>query len=202
MPARTNPVLENASLIKVGSVLFKVIALIVLSIAGVWIAGIITGQWFRLEVSGAFVKWKMLDGPQKFQKIVNVQDFELRAQAENGKVYSYTTEWKEWQPDPNHVDRGFNDISTDCEDLYWFHAASPRYPPQGAGTPVQCGVVNTHHPTAGTVDEAYYVLLDDGSIWMWRHTRDPQQEIITFFGGLLIGLIAGIITWFLIQRRL
>ena len=187
-------------MIKVGSILFKLIALVILAIAGVWIAAIIMGQWFKLELSGTFVKWKELDGPLEFQKIVNVENFELRAQAENGRIYSYTTEWKEWQPEPGYITPGFNHISTDCESVYRSRAEQPLYPPQEAGAPVQCGVVTSMHPTAGAVDTAYYVLLDSGKVWMWRHTRDPQQEILTSLAGLFVGLIAGIIFWFFVQK--
>ncbi len=187
--------MESTSLNKVWSVLFKLITLVILAIAGVWIAALIMGRWYSLELSGSFVKWNELDSLQKFNKIVNVDDFELRAQAADGKVYSYTTTWKEWQPEPGNIDRGSNAISTDCDSLYRFHAVLPRYPPPEAGMPVQCGVVKSMHPMAGSVDTAYYVLLDNGNLWMWRHTRDPQQEYVILFAGLFIGLIAGIIVW-------
>lgn len=192
--------MENTSLKKMASVLIKLISLILLAVAGVWIAAIIMSQWFRLELSGTFVKWKLLEFPQSFQKIVNVDDFELRAQAEDGTVYSYTTEWKEWQPDPGYIDRGSSSISTDCEDLYWFEAVPSRYPQLEAGAPAQCGVFVRMHPTAGSVDTAYYVLLENGELWMWRHTRDPQQEILISLAGIFVGLIAGIIAWFPVQK--
>ena len=186
--------------ITLGSFHIKLLTLVIFAAVGIWIAEKIVGPWMSLELSGAFVKWKFLDGPQRFQKIVTVHDFELRAQTEDGKVYSYTTEWKEWQRDPEYVPTRFNDISSNCESLFAFTAMKPRYPPPEAGAPVQCGVYEQRHPFAGPVDTAYYVLLDSGKLWMWRHTRAPQREIIILLAGLFIGLIVGIIAWLLIQK--
>lgn len=190
----------NITFGKVGNVLFKLLTLVIFAAAGVWVAALVMSQWYRLEVSGTFVKWKSLDGPQNFQKIVHVHDFDLRAQADDGKIYSYTTEWKEWQPDPGYVDAGSNDIRSDCEAVYSFHGMISRYPSQASGAPTQCGVYERRHPVAGSVDMAYYVLLDNGTIWMWRHTRDVQGEFVIFLAGLFIGLIVGIIVWLMIQK--
>lgn len=190
----------NTTFGKVGNVLFKLLALVIFAAAGAWVASLIMGWWYSLEVSGDFVKWKSLESPQKFQEIVNVEHFHLRARADNGTIYAYTTEWKEWKPEPGDGENSGYQISSNCESVYGFAGVQSRYPPPEAVAPVECGISVAYHPLAGFVDMAYYVLLDNGEIWMWRHTRDPQQEIVIFLAGLFIGLIVGIIVWLMMQK--
>ena len=115
-------------------------------------------------------------------------------------------EWIESKPYSEFNAGMQNIISSGCENTYQYYGTGlngvePRYLSQHTATPLQCAVSIEHDPYNGAETLTYYVLLDNGVMWMWKHKPDLLREIEIFLACALAGLITGIIIWFQLQKR-
>jgi hypothetical protein len=200
---------------KFGFFLSSVLTLILFSTLGIAMGILAVFAWIRLESTGIFVKWELLDSPHSFQHLINANQIELLAQAEDGKYYLYdanhcdgTTgqkcgEWVEWPPDRD-LNRFRNTIvESECKSAFDDHTndvsyslyAKPRYLPQNELAPRECFISLEYYPTGGAT-LTYYALLENGKVWKWIDKSPAMQHLGTAGLFALAGLVIGIILWF------
>lgn len=193
------------------------LTLILFSTLGVAIAFVAVSGWIRLESTGIFVKWQLLDSPYEFKHLTYANQNEVVAQAEDGKNYIYysgpcdgVTNRKcgAWAGSPSGLEfDGLTKsiVKSGCKSAYEYYAKDtdynygpaiqPRYPPQGESTPRECVISLEHHPLGGAT-LTYYVLLENGKVWKWILKATAAQYVATTLRWILVGLLIGIITWF------
>jgi hypothetical protein len=167
-----------------------------------------------LEYSGKFVQWQLLESQQKFLQIVDTSEGGVWARAENGKTYVYHSvfcdyeicgQWMQSTP-PSEIDRLSEQLlRSGCDSSYRyygkeFQSIEPKYPPQAAANPLECTVVEWHDPYNGAESLVYYVLLDNGDLWMWNHSPNLRQVFVLIIVFPLIGLLVGILVWLVVQK--
>ena len=172
------------------------------SVIGAGIGLIVGIGIVRLEQSGVFISWKLLDGPVKFSQIVHANTNVVWAQSVDDKLYSWgmncysqpeCNEWVEVVSVSDNVDymleHGLIKIGDSCQ------LGASNSPKKQPGNVVECALVQLGmYESSWTV---YYALLDDGSIWSWKYTSNLYAFIFTplisFLVGTLLGAITGII---------
>ncbi len=199
---------------KIGAFLSRLVVFILFGMAGMMLGFAVTGYWVNLENSGMFVQWKLLDSPLKFQQFVYSNESEIWGYAENGRFYMYKTEfcqdtpgeacgkWIELDPHGKFVPEIKNVIGSGCKAVYDYYLVESRYPPQTEASPLECMITQVHHPFFGTTGLTYYVLLDNGQVWMWKHKPDLINSFKITVYGTLAGLLAGILAWWLLKEKL
>ncbi|HXQ35108.1 MAG TPA: hypothetical protein VN843_13925 [Anaerolineales bacterium] len=201
-----------------GFFLVKLLTFFLFIIIGIWLGFMAFQLWLRVDATDIFVRWQQLKGQQKFEHIFYAHSWEVWAHAITGTDYVYRTgacdemkcyEWLEAKSD-THFDLGMQQIiRSGCQHSYHYYINSdplsrlkPRYPPQHTASPAECVLVIEHNPYNGAESQIYYVLLDNGDIWMWKYIPDLSGEFILFFAFPLAGLIIGIIIWYRFQKAL
>jgi hypothetical protein len=167
-----------------------------------------------LEYSGTLVRWQWLESRQKFHQIVNADQKGVWVQADNGKTYIYYSvfcdyvicgKWQESTP-PSQIDLlSEHLLRSGCKAAYRYYgkefdSVEPKYPPETAASPLECTVVEWREPYNGAESLVYYVLVDNGDLWMWNHSPSLRRLFGLFIVCPLIGLILGIIVWFVLQK--
>ena len=66
--------------------------------------------------------------------------------------------------------------------------------------PLECTVVEWHDPYNGAESLVYYVLLDNGDLWMWNHSPNLRQVFVLIIVCPLIGLLLGVLVWLVVQK--
>jgi hypothetical protein len=198
---------------KAGIFLVKLIIILLFCAFGIALGFTAAGYWAKLDYAGAFVKWQLLDNPQKFRQFVYANESEIWAFAENGMFYMYKSdfcddtpgevcgEWMELDPH-GEFDSGIkNVINSGCEATFDYYSVETRYPPKTEASPTECVITQAHDPFFGTTTLTYYVLLDDGKVWMWKHKPDFEKIPIISLSLNLTGLMIGIIAWLFFRKR-
>lgn len=196
--------------------LIKLITLVIFILAGMKIGTAVA----QLLISDQFVQWHLLDSQQKFRHITYANQNEVDAQTENGQSFTYQTDicadtgriCKQWIESKPYVefDPGTQSIiSSGCSHSYQYYndfdpieGVKPRYPPQFAAHPLECVVSKERNPYNGEATLTYYVLLDNGKIWKWRHKPSVMGGFAMEISGILIGLLIGARGWYLFQKSL
>ncbi len=198
---------------KAESILIKLAIFILFCAVGIAIGFAAAGYWTNLNHSGAFVKWQLLDSPLKFKHLVATSASEIWAYAEDGSFYMYKSDfcndtpgktcgqWLELDPESEFGPEMKKLIRSGCEAVYDYYSVESRYPPQPEASPTECAITQTNDPFFGTTTLTYYVLLDNGKVWMWKHKPDIEKEIILSLFINLSGLILGIIVWFIFRQK-
>ena len=198
---------------KIRTFLINLSTFILFSAIGIWIGMVANQAWSALERSGKFVTWQLLDSPLKFRQFVDANESEIWAVAENDKFYMFKSDfctntpgeacgsWQERDPH-GEFDSGIKTIiKSGCQAVYDYYLVETRYPPQTESTPRECIVTMAHDPFFGSMTLTYYVLLDNGNVWMWKHKPDFGKEILTSLSISAAGLMIGIIVWFILRKR-
>jgi hypothetical protein len=193
----------------------SVLTLILFSALGVAIGILAVFAWIKLESTSIFVRWELLDSPHSFQHLINANQIELLARAEDGKYYLYdsnpcdgTTDqkcgkWVEWPLD-RELNRFRNTIvESECKSAFGGHTsevsyslyAKPSYLPQNESAPRECFISLEYYPTGGAT-LTYYALLENGKIWKWIDKSPAMEHLGTAGLFALVGLVIGIIIWF------
>lgn len=197
---------------KAGNVFINLIVFLIFSIAGIWLGFKAFQLWQKVDSTGIFVRWQPLNGQPKFEHIIYAHSWEVWAHATTGADYVYRTgacdkmtcdQWIEAKTD-YQFDPGMQQIiRSGCSHSYQFYddrgsftGVQPRYPPQDTANPMECVVAIEHNPYNGAESQIYYVLLDNGDVWMWKYIPDLQKEFILFFALPLTGLVVGILIWY------
>lgn len=197
-----------------GIFFIKLLALLMFCAIGIWAGLRVFSVLTDLEYSGKLVRWQLLESQQKFHQIVNADQRGVWVQADNGKTYVYYSvfcdyvicgNWQESTP-PSQVDQlSEHLLRSGCNASYRYYGkefdrVEPKYPPQPAANPLECTVVEWHEPYNGAESLVYYVLLENGDLWMWNHSPNLRRLFGLFIVCPLIGLISGIIVWFVLQK--
>ncbi len=174
---------------------------------GVWVGGLFASR----EASGGFATWVLLDGPQKFQHLSHVEDYEdyngldVRAETGDGKIYRYVFEGGYWA-----LSQPYTPVSEFSQDAHLregceanrlrkFYSVRTTLP-EGAGHTVECGIQLQTKPSIGTVLRRVVVLSDAGKVWMLEHTPDLGKELLMAASGVLAGLTLGLAAWWFFGR--
>jgi len=198
----------------VGSFFIKLITFFLFGAAGIWAGLKVFSIGTDLQDSGRFVQWQLLDSEQTFRQIVDASENGVWVQAENGKYYVYYSvfckavtcgKWLETTSPSVFYFQSAKLITSGCKATYesygqGFDGVEPKYPPQKTANPRECAVVRWHEPYNGAESLVYYVLLDNGQLWTWNHSPDLSMAFLFFIVCPLIGLILGIIIWFVLQK--
>jgi hypothetical protein len=191
-----------------------VLTLILFSALGITLGILAVLAWVRVESTGIFVKWQLLDSLHRFQHLMNANQAQVIAQAEDGKYYLYDSyycggttgrkcdEWVEWPQDQELNTLRNTIVESECKatedsstnDLNYSNSAKPRYPPQKESAPRECVISLEYYPTGGET-LTYYVLLENGKIWKWIHKSPAMQYLWHLILFALGGLVIGIIIW-------
>jgi hypothetical protein len=166
-------------------------------IVGLVVGMIISPSLVRQMRDGVFTRWEPLGMPP--EPITRLLGYEfgdrarilVRVETISGALYQccsrQNTDWNEVTP----------------SDLVYADACS-KLPSQAAVPPREVLSCVESRAFEGATDRTQFALLDDGSIWVWRHRVEflPELPIICWSGtiGLLlgIGVMGGV--W-IIQRR-
>jgi hypothetical protein len=152
---------------KIGFFFLSVLTLILFSALGIAMGILAVSAWIRLESTGIFVRWQLLDSPHKFQHLTYANQNEVVAQAEDGNYYLYysgtcdtTTdrkcgEWVEAPPGLEFDRLTKRIVQSGCKSAYDYYSndtdysysglIQPRYPPQSESTPRECVISLEHH---------------------------------------------------------
>jgi ABC-type antimicrobial peptide transport system permease subunit len=156
---------------------------IVLLASGV---GAVLGLLFGfLAIKGTFEGWNSLGAPPG--KAVGILAGDLRdvyVETENGRLYSC------------------RQFSNEC----WVETGRPQELPESS-YPCEHPSFRIGFPPGQVVDsleiqycgvdlftEANYVLLDDGSVWVWRHGGGSSGSFVLLSGSLILGLLLGLLS--------
>ena len=154
-----------------------------------------------LDANGMFSSWKSFDSNQQFEKIISANPQKVWAQATDKKVYSWSTncyeencnKWVETDQAPKVVyETEKLEVSASCKS----DNALQRDPP---GNVVECAHVKVIG--AEFILETYYVLLDNGKIWMWENDNYGFDFMIAPFICGPLGFFAGLIGFVLFMIR-
>jgi hypothetical protein len=212
---------ENLMVQKIGIFLFKLLTLSLFSVAGIRLGIVAFQVWLKIDASGIFVRWQLLESPQKFRHLIYASQNEVIAQNENGKYYIYQSDpcyetvgticdkWVESQPGLEFDSLTKRIVESGCKSAYEYYTndidysdfANPRYPPRHESTLSECVIKLEFHPDGGEILN-YYVLLDNGEVWKWIHKSIALQNLIYAIGWAPVGLIIGLIAWYRFQKSL
>lgn len=169
------------------------------------IVGFILGNYFLdLQTSGAFVSWKLLDGQYNFTEIVDANSSMVWAKTSEGKLYSWDCQYHEctWTEVKN--------VPADAHETYDGRGEQPliksntcptdeSFSPskKTPGKIAECALGRYWGIDTGYV--SFYALLEDGTIWSWKHLNDvfnATMFIIPF--SVLDGILVGSTIFFII----
>ncbi len=157
------------------------------------VMGLLVGRTWN---AGGFAQWRRLpDLPLTPVQIVGGTTTQVFVRVADGQVYSCSTEQGEcWVQDDNPPP--LMTANDDCE----------QYPVQytvsdAPGKVVDSLQIQWCHFEAGA--EANYVILEDGSVWMWYHSDANFLNVARSFGaigagcgaGLLVGVVLLLYVW-------
>jgi len=209
---------------KFGLFLVKLLTFFILIIVGVWLGFMAFQLWLRVDATGVFVRWRLLDGPQNFRHLIYANSRDVIAQADNGKLYLYQSDlciastdticdtWVEAQPGFEFDSLTKRIVESGCESAYEYYTKDtdyrylakpiyPRYPPLNGAKPKECVVELEFIPSGGEI-LTYYVLLDNGKVWKWIHKYIAMLHLVSAIRWALVGLIIGLIIWYRFQKAL
>jgi hypothetical protein len=163
-------------------------------------------------------KWNKIASPFKMKAIVGVSETRAWFQAESGLSYSAPSKivcdgmfdtgkclWEQSNPgtDGGYVVSGEKFralIESGCEASYRYVTAEPKYPPESAGTPLECTAALQHEPHFGIGRLVYYVLTDRGEVWMM--VQEPRELLsralklaVLYLICIVFGQVGGIVAW-------
>lgn len=198
----------------IGIFFVKFITFLIFCAVGIWVGLKVLPVLIDLQHSGRLVRWQLLESQQKFQQIVDANENGVWVQAENGKYYVYYSvfckdvvcgKWLESTSPSIFYFQSAKLITSGCKSTYEFYGqgsdgVEPKYPPQKTANPLECAVVRWREPYNGAESLVYYVLLDNGDLWMWNHSPNLRTIFGLLIACSLIGLSSGIIIWFYIQK--
>lgn len=84
---------------KFGLFLFKLLTFFLFIIIGIWLGFMAFQLWLRVDSTGKFVRWRLLDSPQNFRHLIYANSRDVIAQADNGKLYLYRSDFCIAAPD-------------------------------------------------------------------------------------------------------
>lgn len=189
----------------------KMLIFLAYSIIGLGIGLWVGGLFASCEASGGFATWTLLDGPQKFQHLSHVDDYEdyngldVRAEAVDGKIYRYVFEGGYWAlSEPYTPIKEFSQdthLREGCEANRSRKSYQIRTSlPWGAGRALECGIQLQTHPFFGVSTRTAVVLSDSGKVWMLVYTPDLVKELLMAASGALAGLALGLAAWWVFRR--
>ena len=82
-----------------GLFLVKLLTFFLFIIIGIWLGFMAFQLWLRVDATGNFVRWRLLDGPQNFRHLIYANGRDLIAQADNGELYLYRSDFCIASPD-------------------------------------------------------------------------------------------------------
>jgi hypothetical protein len=172
------------------------IGVIVLGIAICTILGI---SFVVLDKAGAFTQasWKLLDSPLEFEHIADATTRKVWVVTDDNKYYCLGSpgcdQWMETEKVSvnSHEEYDHTTISKNtCKSDVFI-----KYPRDPQGNVVECAFSIVYFGVE-TRWIAYYALLDDGTIWVWKSSGPWYMGLGMFimlvspFIGLFLGLIA------------
>jgi len=175
---------------------FSFVMLVAFCIAGFLVGAVVADGVLTGDYSG----WKLLGSSYEFEQIVEANSYMVLAQAENGNLYAWDSNcllgihcrrWIEVSeiPDDMHNEGEMAMQKGDmCE-------PQVKLPAGIQDNVIECARGWYAGPEFGHV--AYYILLDNGKIWAWRHSSSMIMDIVAPFsfriGGIVLGFGAFIV---------
>jgi hypothetical protein len=158
------------------------------------ILGLVCGLgYFGAESSGAFERWQALGTPPERATKILAFRYKLYVKTIGDRVYSCdessrTECWMEstLPPETSTPDE------LPCDGAH-FQVPNPPSKVVDSLESQVCGVE--------TVSQHNFVLLEDGSIWMWHHNFTVYDLLFFPFCGLVLGLLSGVAISILVWRR-
>lgn len=159
------------------------------------IVGFVGGLgYFAAESSGAFESWQPLGTPpERAIKILSIQ----------GKVYVKTIGERIYSCDALSRTECWMETTLPQEippeDQFHCEGAPPIQVPNPPGKVVDS--LGSQVCGAETVSQSNFVLLEDGSLWIWHHNFDVYDLLFFPFCGVVLGLLGGVVISILIWLR-
>ena len=166
-----------------------------------FVAGII---WSSVHVEGSFESWRSLKSPpEKAVHLLNTDGNNIWVETENKSIY-YTNYdchkdgcWIKTDSLPNEDDMSYysKENGEECNNLGFYPVSQPE-------NSIEC--ISIHYDAVDIV--THYVLMDDGTIWVWSHSFggitdvEPEKCFIGICSGP-IGLILGLLVAILLYRK-
>jgi len=155
------------------------------------IIGILVGVGItRVQESGTFIFWKLLDSQSKFTQIDAGAYSKIIAKSTEDKLYTWDCNIKndcQWIETQNLQKIDYNDWvqkGTSCQ----FPVNPPLKDPPGKV--VECVFTRWVAGEGAGVD--YYALLEDGKVWHWKKSGDMYGYLFLIFISTSICCILGI----------
>jgi len=191
----------------------NLLLLLFLSACGIVLGYKIGGYIVNLQTSGSFVSWKLLDGPYKFEEIVDANSSVVWAKTADGKLYSWDCQSQDkckWvgtenvPADAHETYQGMGEQPLNKDDICPPHYESFSLSEKPHGKIVECALGWYMGGDAGF--GGYFALLEDGTIWSWRHTHDVFNATMFFIPlsvcvGLIISIAIFVITMIIVTRN-
>ena len=199
---------QNSS-IKKTDILASIFLILVISmVSGFWAEkGIV-----NLAQKGVFVRWQSLGKPEdetfpppeKGEEIIALHSFsrnQIRVETNKNRAYATSLEGC-LDGRKSGYNCWYSDISNDFPENE-FNSCAPAFwitnPPDTVVYQTQTGRCGGHQ-----LEQTNFVLLDDGSIWVWHHEVNTDSFMIELIGGIpgsIIGLIIGTIVVFVRNKK-
>lgn len=200
--------LANSSIKKTNIQASIFLTLVIATFSGFWVKkGIVT-----LAQKGVFVRWQSLGKPEHEtfppqemgEEIIALHSFstdEIRVETNKNQAYATSVKGCLDRRESGH-NCWYSDISNDfpenelnsCELAFWIT------------TPPDTVIYQTQTGRCGgsQLEQSNFVLLDDGSIWVWHHEVNTDSLMTEFIGGIsgsIIGLIIGSVVVFIRRSK-
>jgi hypothetical protein len=177
---------------------FLSLLFLIIFCAGGMVIGVGSGRVISyLSNEGFFTQWQLLDGSQKFEFGEDATSLSVWARGIDGKLYWWNfncqtdtscMKWVDANEIPEDIHAGLKQEMQKSGDCQSMHPSPQKLP----GKVIECANGHSAFESSATT---YYALLDDGTIWAWRHTSSMLADISISFIFAILGFVAGIITF-------
>ncbi len=158
---------------------------------------------------GFFTHWRLLKSPYKISHIVGTDGFDrILVQTDGGKHFFYFSDSGEafgqcdarkdrcevWvEVESPSIEKWSQESKTDCsfQDIDLWNSPSSPPPLVRTSDPIECTFVFSGSPSGGKHYRRYYVLLDNGQVWMWKIEHDAIDDYLIYLAMLILGIFVG-----------
>jgi|GEM_PF-3485219 hypothetical protein len=146
-----------------------------------------------LYSNGVFTKWRSLGSPpEKIIKIVGLCNEEICVETENDKVYLFNS----YDCNSEVVQSCWEQVDATIVEMPQIITCGYNFQPKPFLPDAIQGIV-TRDCGSGGSSEAYYALLKDGNIWVWKNSTTDLQGVGLFILAFPFGIISLIIGAFI-----
>jgi hypothetical protein len=165
----------------------KIISFILIILIIPIASGLGLAYFSHLQIEGNFAAWKPLGSPpERVSQIIGFCDDNVCVETVNATKYyncgNYEDCWIKAELSPEEIKTYTLDPYVAC----MYEIRKPSLPPN------TIQLVEMKYCSSGGVEQIYYALQQDGSIWVWNHTVADLAGLL-LIGALVAGVQLGIV---------